>query len=65
MRVGRQGEIRDRTTESRHIRIAGLNLLTAIIIYWNIKQLGMAVAQRQKVGLDCSTELLAHISLLG
>ena len=33
LRIGRQGEIRDRTTEGQHFRIAGLNLLTAIIIY--------------------------------
>ena len=50
LRIGRQGEIRDRTTEGQHFRIAGLNLLTAIIIYWNTKQLGMAVAQRRKAG---------------
>lgn len=65
LRIGRQGEIRDRTTEGQHFRIAGLNLLTAIIIYWNTKQLGIAVAQRQKAGLDCSPDLLAHISPLG
>ena len=63
--IGRQGEIRDRTTEGQHFRIAGLNLLTAIIIYWNSKQLGIAVAKRQRAGLDCSPELLAHISPLG
>jgi TnpA family transposase len=65
LRIGRQGEIRDRTTEGQHFRIAGLNLLTAIIIYWNTKQLGIAVAQRRKAGLDCSQDLLAHISPLG
>ena len=65
LRIGRQGEIRDRTTEGQHFRIAGLNLLTAIIIYWNTKQLGIAVARRQRAGLDCSAELLAHISPLG
>ena len=65
LRIGRQGEIRDRTTEGQHFRIAGLNLLTAIIIYWNTKQLGKAVIKRQKAGLDCSPELLAHISPLG
>ena len=65
LRIGRQGEIRDRTTEGQHFRIAGLNLLTAIIIYWNSKQLGIAVAKRQRAGLDCSPELLAHISPLG
>ena len=65
LRIGRQGEIRDRTTERQHFRIAGLNLLTAIIIYWNSKQLGNAVAKRQRAGLDCPPELLAHISPLG
>ncbi|EIZ78115.1 transposase family protein [Novosphingobium sp. Rr 2-17] len=40
LRIGRQGKIRDRTTESQHYRIAGLNLLTAIIIYWNTVHLG-------------------------
>ncbi len=35
LRIGRQGEIRDRTSEGQHYLIAGLNLLTAIIIYWN------------------------------
>ena len=65
LRIGRQGEIRDRTTEGQHFRIAGLNLLTAIIIYWNTEQLGIAVARRQRAGLDCSAELLAHISPLG
>ena len=34
LRIGRQGEIRDRATEGQHYRIAGLNLLTAIIVYW-------------------------------
>ncbi|MEQ3716633.1 Tn3 family transposase [Pseudophaeobacter sp.] len=65
LRIGRQGEIRDRTTEGQHFRIAGLNLLTAIIIYWNTKQLGIAVAQRKKAGLETPDYLLAHISPLG
>ena len=33
LHIGRQGDIRDRTTEGQHYRIAGLNLLTAIIVY--------------------------------
>lgn len=65
LRIGRQGEIRDRTTEGQHYRIAGLNLLTAIVIYWNTKHLGQAVAARKRAGLDCSPDLLAHISPLG
>lgn len=65
LRIGRQGEIRDRTTEGQHYRIAGLNLLTAIIIYWNTVHLGHAVAERRNEGLDVLPELLAHISPLG
>ncbi len=65
LRIGRQGEIRDRTTEGQHFRMAGLNLLAAIIIYWNTKHLGHAVAGRRGVNLDCSPDLLAHISPLG
>lgn len=65
LRIGRQGEIRDRTSEGQHFRMAGLNLLTAIIIYWNTKHLGQAVAGRRRNGLDCSSDPLAHISPLG
>jgi TnpA family transposase len=65
LRIGRQGEIRDRTAEGQHYRMAGLNLLAAIIIYWNTEQLGKVVAQRKRAGLDCSPSLLAHISPLG
>ena len=38
-----RGELRDRTGEGQHYRVAGLNLLAAIIIYWNTLQLGHAV----------------------
>lgn len=65
LRIGRQGEIRDRTTEGQHFRMAGLNLLAAIIIYWNTKHLGHAVAGRRRERMDCSPSLLAHISPLG
>ena len=63
--IGRQGEIRDRTTESQHFRMAGLNLLTAIIIYWNTVHLGKAVMQRKREGLETPEHLLRHISPLG
>lgn len=65
LRIGRQGEIRDRTPEGQHYRMAGLNLLAAIIIYWNTKHLGQAVTVRSRAGMDCHQELLAHISPLG
>ena len=65
LRIGRQGEIRDRTAEGQHYRMAGLNLLAAIIIYWNTKKLGHAVDGRRREGLDCSSNMIAHISPLG
>lgn len=65
IRIGRQGEICDRTSEGQHYRMAGLNLLTAIIIYWNTLHLGHAVAQRQESDLPVPPELLPHISPLG
>jgi len=57
--------MRDRTAEVQHFRMAGLNLLAAIIIYWNTKHLGQAVTGRRRAGLDCSPGLLAHISPFG
>ena len=65
LRIGRQGEIRDRTTEGQHYRIAGLNLLTAIIVYWNTLHLGHAVEARRREGLETPDHLLAHVSPLG
>ena len=65
LRIGRQGEIRDRSSEGQHFRMAGLNLLAAIVIYWNTVRLGEAVRQRQRAGLPVAPELLAHISPLG
>ncbi|QHW76554.1 transposase (plasmid) [Escherichia coli] len=65
LRIGRQGEIRDRTTEGQHYRIAGLNLLTAVIIYWNTVHLGHAVTERRNEGLDVPLNFFPHISPLG
>ena len=65
LRIGRQGEIRDRTSEAQHFRVAGLNLLTAIIIYWNTDQLGRAAQKRKREGLEIPGYLLGHISPLG
>ena len=65
LRIGRQGGIRDRTAEGQHYRMAGLNLLAAIIIYWNTLHLGQAVTERSRDGLACPPELVSHISPLG
>ena len=63
--IGRHGEIRDRSSEGQHYRMAGLNLLAAIVIYWNTAHLGEAVRQRKHAGLTVEPELMAHISPLG
>ena len=60
-----RGELRDRTEEGQHYRLAGLNLLAAIIIYWNTRKLGEAVFTRKNAGLDVPAEFLAHVSPLG
>ena len=61
----RRGEIRDRSTEGQHDRIAGMNLLAAIIIFWNTMKLGEVVAQQKGEGKLLSPDLLAHVSPLG
>ena len=61
----RRGEIRDRTSEGQGYRIAGMNLMAAIIIYWNTKRLGEIVAQRIEDGNPPDPELLRHVSPLG
>ena len=65
VRIGRQGETGDRSSEGQHYRMAGLNLLAAIVIYWNTAYLGEAVRPRKHAGLTVEPELLAHISPLG
>ena len=47
-----RGELRDRTGEGQHYRIAGLNLLAAIVIYWNTLKLSEAVLAREQAGID-------------
>ena len=46
-------------------RVTGLNLLAAIIIYWNTLKLGEAGFARKQAGLENPAEFLAHISPLG
>lgn len=57
--------IRDRTAEVQSYRITGMILLAAIIIYWNTKKLGEAVAQRIEAGNPPDPALLQHASPLG
>ena len=55
----------NRSSESQHYRTAGINLLAAIVIYWNTAHLDEAAGQRKHAGLTVDLELLAHISPLG
>lgn len=61
----RRGEIRDRSGEGQHYRIAGMNLLAAIIIFWNTMKLGEVVNSRAVGGTAIPPDLLAHVSPLG
>ena len=63
--LGRRGEISDRTTEGQHFRMAGLNLLAAIIIHWNTARLGDTVTSLTASGNPPDPALLAHVSPLG
>jgi len=61
----RHGEIRDRTSEGQHYRIASMNLLAAVVIYWNTKKLGELVDETKLKGKDIPPKLLAHTPPLG
>lgn len=61
----RRGEIRDRGVEGQHYRIAGMYLLAAIIIFWNIMKLGEVLANQKREGKFLLADLLAHVSPLG
>lgn len=61
----RRGEIRDRSSEGQHFRVAGMNLIAAIIIYWNTKQLGEVVQRMTKAKNPPDPALLPHVSPLG
>ena len=65
LRIGRQGEIRDRSSRAQDDRLAGLNLLAAIIIYWNTKRLDQIIAKRRHAETYDPENLLSHVSPLG
>lgn len=59
----RRGEIRDRSAEGQHCRIAGMDLLAAIIIFfWNAKKLGEVIAGWKREGKPLSLDLHANVS---
>lgn len=61
----RRGEITDRFSENQHLRMMHLNLLAAIIIYWNTKHLGRIIQAMQRQGIEIAPEKLAHLFPLG
>jgi TnpA family transposase len=65
LNFNRRGEITDRTSENQHLRMMHLNLLTAIIIYWNTKHLGRIIHNMGQNGIIIPPEQLAHLSPLG
>jgi TnpA family transposase len=65
LNFNRRGEITDRGSENQHLRMMHLNLLAAIIIYWNTKHLGNIVHDMKQQGVIISPEQLAHLSPLG
>lgn len=65
LNFNRRGEINDRTSENQHLRMMHLNLLAAIIIYWNTKHLGRIIDEREEQGIIIPPEQLAHLSPLG
>ena len=65
LNFNRRGEITDRTSENQHLRMMHLNLLAAIIIYWNTKHLGRIIHDMKQLGIHISSEKLAHLSPLG
>jgi TnpA family transposase len=62
--LGRRGEIRDRSSEGQHHRMAGLNLLAAAVIHWNTRHLGRLVAELTAAGQAPDPALLPHVSPL-
>ena len=53
------------SSQAQEYPVAGLNLLAAIIIYWNTKQLGKIIAKRRQVGIYDPEDLILHASPLG
>ena len=65
LNFNRRGEITDRTSENQHLRMMHLNLLAAIIIYWNTKHLGRIIHNMRLNGIIIPPEKLVHLSPLG
>ncbi|WP_281033451.1 Tn3 family transposase [Neorhizobium lilium] len=65
LRIGRQGDIRDRTTEGQHTGSPDSTCSPQSSSTGTPSISGHTVAERRNEGLDVAPELLAHISPLG
>lgn len=65
LNFNRRGEITDRASENQHLRMMSLNLLAAIIIYWNTKHLSYIIQDMKQRGITILQNQLAHLSPLG
>lgn len=65
LNFNRRGEIRNRFSENQHLKMMNLNLLAAIIIYWNTRHLGIILHDMKGRGEILDPKLLAHLSPLG
>jgi TnpA family transposase len=65
LNFNRRGEITDLTSENQHLRMMHLNLLAAIVIYWNTKHLGRVIDNMRRSGIQIDEEKLSHLSPLG
>jgi TnpA family transposase len=61
----RKGELRDRSREDQELRIAAMNFLAAVIIFYNTRRLDAIVTAMAAEGTAPPPELLAHVSPLG
>ena len=61
----REGEFRDRTLDNQSFRASGLNLLVAIIVYWNSVYLAEAVNHARSQNESVPDNLLSHVAPLG
>ena len=61
----RQGRIIDRSHVAQQYRASGLNLVIAVIVYWNTTYMAEAVDHLRNAGEIVPIDLLAHMSPIG
>ncbi len=64
-KLSKDGEVYDPKAKIVQQAMLHLNLLAAIIIYWNTKHLGQIIHDRKQQGVPTPPDKLAHLSPLG